>query len=54
MNADTPTFAVVGAVNHGKSSVVSTLAENDQVRISPFPGETTECPVAGLRPLAIR
>jgi hypothetical protein len=38
-----PTFAVVGAVNHGKSSVVSTLAENDQVRISAMPGETVEC-----------
>ncbi len=39
----TPTFAVVGAVNHGKSSVVSTLSENDQVRISSMPGETAEC-----------
>ena len=39
---DTPTFAVVGAVNHGKSSVVATLAENDQVRISRMPGETVE------------
>lgn len=39
----TPTFAVVGAVNHGKSSVVSTLSENDQVRISAMPGETVEC-----------
>jgi len=37
-----PTFAVVGAVNHGKSSVVATLAENDQVRISRMPGETVE------------
>ena len=39
---DTPTFAVVGAVNHGKSSVVASLAENDQVRISPMPGETVD------------
>jgi hypothetical protein len=39
----TPTFAIVGAVNHGKSSVVSTLAEDDQVRISAMPGETIEC-----------
>jgi len=39
----TPTFAVVGAVNHGKSSVAATLAENDQVRISRMPGETVEC-----------
>ena len=43
MNSDTPTFAVVGAVNHGKSSVVSTLAEDDKVRISAMPGETVEC-----------
>ena len=43
MSAATPTFAIVGAVNHGKSSVVSTLAENDQVRISSMPGETVEC-----------
>jgi hypothetical protein len=41
--AATPTFAVIGAVNHGKSSVAATLAENDQVRISPMPGETVEC-----------
>lgn len=40
VNPNTPTFAVVGAVNHGKSSVVSTLAENDQIRISSMPGET--------------
>lgn len=37
-----PAFAVVGAVNHGKSSVVATLAEDDQVRISSMPGETVE------------
>ena len=47
----TPTFAIVGAVNHGKSSVVSTLAENDQVRISPMPGETVECQRFSLRDL---
>ena len=43
MKTDTPTFAIVGAVNHGKSSVVSTLAEDDKVRISAMPGETVEC-----------
>src|SRR5829696_8951592 len=43
MSDVTPTFAIVGAVNHGKSSVVSTLAENDRVRISSMPGETVEC-----------
>ena len=39
----TPAFAIVGHPNEGKSSVVSTLAENDGVRISPTPGETLEC-----------
>lgn len=39
----TPTFAVLGAVNHGKSSVAAALAENDRVRISAMPGETVEC-----------
>ncbi len=43
MSDTTPTFAIVGAVNHGKSSVVSTLAENDQVHVSSMPGETVEC-----------
>ena len=38
----TPSFAVIGAVNHGKSSVVSTLAEDDEVRVSSMPGETVE------------
>jgi hypothetical protein len=36
-------FAVVGHPNEGKSSVLSTLAEDDSVRISPMPGETREC-----------
>ena len=43
MSDSTPTFAIVGAVNHGKSSVVSTLAEDDQVRVSSMPGETVQC-----------
>ena len=51
MSEMVPTFAVVGAVNHGKSSVVSTLAENDQVRISPMPGETVTCQRFWLRDL---
>lgn len=46
-----PTFAIVGAVNHGKSSVVSALAENDQVRISSMPGETVSCQRFWLRDL---
>ncbi|MFP7754685.1 GTPase/DUF3482 domain-containing protein [Thermodesulfobacteriota bacterium B35] len=41
--ADVPEFAVVGHPNEGKSSVLSTLAEDDSVRVSPVPGETTEC-----------
>ncbi len=36
----TPTFAIVGHPNEGKSSVVSTLTENDRIRISSTPGET--------------
>lgn len=38
-----PVFAVLGHPNEGKSSVVSTLAEDDSVRISPTPGETRVC-----------
>jgi len=38
-----PRFAVVGRVNKGKSSVIATLAEDDQVAISPLPGTTREC-----------
>src|SRR5512141_2659351 len=38
-----PEFAIIGHPNEGKSSVLSTLAEDDSVRVSPTPGETTEC-----------
>ncbi len=38
-----PIFAVMGHPNEGKSSVVSTLTEDDSVRISPVPGETRVC-----------
>jgi GTPase Era involved in 16S rRNA processing len=38
-----PIFAVLGHPNEGKSSVVSTLAEDDSVKISPTPGETRTC-----------
>ncbi len=38
-----PEFAIVGHPNEGKSSVLSTLSEDDSVRVSPMPGETTEC-----------
>ncbi len=43
MNSPVPEFAVVGHPNEGKSSVLSTLAEDDSVRVSPIPGETREC-----------
>ena len=39
----TPEIAIIGHPNEGKSSVLSTLAEDDSVRISPVPGETTKC-----------
>lgn len=43
---DLPAFAVVGRVNMGKSAVLATLLEiddNELIRISPTPGETTRC-----------
>jgi hypothetical protein len=43
MNPQIPEFAVLGHPNEGKSAVVSTLTEDDQVRVSPIPGETTVC-----------
>jgi len=39
----TPEIAIIGHPNEGKSSVLSTLAEDDSVRISSTPGETTAC-----------
>ena len=38
-----PIFAVVGHVNKGKSSIVSTLSEDDSVAIAPEPRTTTAC-----------
>ena len=35
-----PEFAVLGHPNEGKSSVVSTLTEDDRIKVSPIPGET--------------
>lgn len=35
-----PEFAVLGHPNEGKSSVVSTLTENDRIKVSQIPGET--------------
>ena len=43
MEQGTPTFAVVGRVNKGKSSVVSTLVEDDTVRVDKEPGTTRVC-----------
>lgn len=40
-----PEFAIIGHPNEGKSSVVSTLAEDDTVAISSVPGETVVCQV---------
>ena len=38
-----PEIAILGHPNEGKSSVLSTLAEDDSVRVSHIPGETIEC-----------
>lgn len=38
-----PEFAIIGHPNEGKSAVVSTLAEDDSVRVTPEPGETVVC-----------
>jgi predicted GTPase len=37
-----PVFAIVGHPNKGKSSIVSTLSEDESVSISPIPGTTVE------------
>lgn len=45
-NSPIPTFAVVGKVNMGKTSILSTLLEQDDnevLRVSSTPGETTRC-----------
>jgi hypothetical protein len=39
--SDRPSFAVVGHPNKGKSSIVSTLAHDDSVRVGELPGTTT-------------
>ena len=38
----TPVFAVVGHPNKGKSSIVSTIAQNDEIAISPRSGTTRD------------
>ncbi|KIH78127.1 small GTP-binding protein domain-containing protein [Geoalkalibacter ferrihydriticus] len=47
--AEVPVFAVVGHPNEGKSSVVSTLTEDDLVPISSVPGETRVCTPYAIR-----
>jgi len=44
-----PEFAIIGHPNEGKSSVLSTLAEDDSVRVSPIPGETKVCQAFPVR-----
>ena len=44
-----PEFAIIGHPNEGKSSVLSTLAEDDSVRVSPIPGETVACQTFPVR-----
>ena len=42
-NSDHPLIAVIGHPNEGKSSVLSTLTEDDRVVVNDYPGETTHC-----------
>jgi hypothetical protein len=49
MSEEIPSFAVVGRVNKGKSSIVSTLVEDEAVRIDRTPGTTQECERFDLR-----
>jgi len=45
----TPTFAVVGHPNKGKSSIVATLAEDERVAISNAPGTTRNANAHSMR-----
>lgn len=47
--SEVPVFAVVGHPNEGKSSVVSTLTEDDRVPISAVPGETRQCATYAIK-----
>jgi len=49
MKFTVPEFAIIGHPNEGKSSVLSTLAEDDSVRVSPIPGETVACQTFPVR-----
>ncbi len=41
--SDVPSFAVLGVVNEGKTSVVATLSEDPNVMPDPTPGATARC-----------
>ncbi|MBC8182379.1 GTPase and DUF3482 domain-containing protein [candidate division KSB1 bacterium] len=43
MSIDVPKFTIIGRVNKGKSSIVSTLSEDDSVIIDSKPGSTKYC-----------
>jgi hypothetical protein len=49
VSTDVPTFAVVGRVNKGKSSIVSTFVEDESVEVDRTPGTTRECRTFDLR-----
>ena len=44
-----PVFVVVGHVNRGKSSLVSTLAADENVEIAAGPGTTRHCRAFPMR-----
>jgi GTPase Era involved in 16S rRNA processing len=50
--AELPVIAILGDVNHGKSSVVATLTEDDSVAIGPFP-TTVHCQRFRVRDLIV-
>ena len=39
----TPSFALIGQPNEGKTTIMATLAEDDKAKISPIPGTTQTC-----------
>lgn len=48
-----PAFAIIGAVNHGKSSIVSTLMEDDAVAVSSMPGVTIHAKRFAVKDLVV-
>ncbi|MEO7107483.1 MAG: DUF3482 domain-containing protein [Rhodoferax sp.] len=48
-----PEFAIIGAVNHGKSSIVSTLMEDDAVAVSAMPGVTIHAKRFSVKDLVV-